>query len=73
MFMWLIVNYREGDTDDKKAVSRLLNIWLERRVLPGEYIDNITKSLIGVAGPVNQVCFHYSCKYSVKFIDWILL
>lgn len=51
----LINQFREGDKDNKKAVSRLLSIWQERRVLPVEYIENITKSLQGVAGPVEQV------------------
>lgn len=46
---------RECDKDEKKAVNRLLNIWRERRVFPADYIENISKSLLGVAPPTEQV------------------
>ena len=60
-------NIRGCDKDEKKAVTRLLNIWRERRVFPADYIENISKSLLGMA-PSEQVQPSPLCHFSSVFL-----
>lgn len=39
--------YREGDNQTHKAVQRILDVWVERRVLPAAFVDEIKSALKG--------------------------